>query len=89
MFNTVNDNRQKIYYRLMGRSDMISGVKVDTILYLPGGPNYTVTVNYDALHHKDSNVTNNYSGGNLTLWINDLPEHLIPFNWESNWSTYG
>ena len=89
MFNTVNDSRQMIYYRLMGRSDMISGVKVDTILYLPRGPNYTVTVNNDAIYKKESNVTNNYSGGNLTLLVNEFPGHLIPYNWETNWSSYG
>lgn len=70
----TNDSQLDIYFRMSGSSDISPGFKSETYVYLPRGPNYTVLISSVGDLNK-SKVTNEYTGGNLTLWVND-PEHM-------------
>jgi hypothetical protein len=70
----ANDSQLDIYFRMSGSSDINPGFKSDTYLYLPRGPNYTVSISIWESYRNVSNVTNKFTGGNLTLYVND-PEH--------------
>ena len=74
-YSKVNDSSLDIRMGLMSWSDGPS-VKTDTLLYLPQGSNYTVTIRNGWSHMNQSGVVTKYTGGNLTLWVND-PEHAL------------
>ncbi len=74
IYTNTDNGRLDIYFRMSGSSDISPGFKSDTYLYLPRGPNYTVSISIWESYRNVSNVTNKYTGGNLTLYVND-PEH--------------
>ncbi len=67
----TNDGRLDIYFSLTGSSDIRPGVRSDTYVYLPRGPNYTVSIGIWESYRNESTIINKYSGGNITLWAND------------------
>lgn len=67
----TNDGQLDIYFSLTGSSDIRPGVRSDTYVYLPRGPNYTVLIGIWESYRNESNITNKYTGENLTLWAND------------------
>lgn len=77
----TNDSHLDIYFRMTGSSDIQPGFKSDTYVYLPQGPNYTVTIGIWETYRNVSNVTNEYTGGNLTLWINNQEHWPEPQNY--------
>lgn len=79
-YSEANGSSRDIRLGLMSWSDGPS-VKTDTLLYLPEGPNYTVTIRNGWTRPNQSDVVAKYTGGNLTLWVND-PEH--PLKWHPN-----
>ena len=82
IYPDINETDMDLDFRLFGASDAYyPGIKTDTIVYLPRGPNYTMTINNGAGHPNESRIVSKYTGGNLTLWIND-PKHILP------WYTY-
>lgn len=64
-----NDSQLNINFLLPGTDMVTPGITVDTLVYLPHGPNYTL-----AIYNLGSPVITKYTGGNLTLWAND-PDH--------------
>jgi hypothetical protein len=75
----TNDNQLEIFFRMSGSSDIRPGFKSDTYVYLPRGPNYTVFVSSPGNYPNESRVTNNYTGGNITLVVNDHERMPQPF----------
>ncbi len=73
----TNDSGLEIYFRMSGSSDISPGFKSDTYVYLPRGPNYTVFASSSGSYQNESKVTNHYTGGNITLIVNDR-EHMPP-----------
>jgi hypothetical protein len=71
----VNDTGEIIYYRVWS-FDNANNAVADLYVYLPRGPNYTIMITQG--YGNGGTVVNKYSGGNLTLWVND-PAHS-PYN---------
>lgn len=82
-YSDIVENHQDIRLGLMSWSDGPS-VTTDTLLYLPQGPNYTVTIRNGWSHPNESSVVTRYTVGNLTLRVND-PEH--PLYWHPRYPT--
>lgn len=79
---SVNDTGEMINYHVWS-FDNAGNAIADLYVYLPRGPNYTIMI-VQAFTREP--VVNRYSGGNLTLWVND-PDHNH-LNWYDNWSQY-
>jgi hypothetical protein len=60
---------------MSGSSEISPGIKSDTYVYLSRGPNYTVITDSSGNLQNESEVTNSYTGGNITLMVNDW-EHM-------------
>jgi hypothetical protein len=72
LYQRLNDTHQNIYFFLPGTDTVNTGIKIDTLLYLPHGPNYTLIIWNIA--NGESPVATRYAGGNLTMWLDD-PDH--------------
>lgn len=70
----TNDSQTDLYFWLSDFSDIRPGTISDMYVYLPQGPSYNFTINNLGANRSENKVSNNYSGGNLTLWVND-PQH--------------
>jgi hypothetical protein len=74
-FYLRNDSdRLMVDFRLNNTFDH-GGVKVDTFVYLPQGPDYHLILIGRGLVTDESWVINKYSGGNLTLRVMDLDQY--------------
>lgn len=51
-----------------------------TLVYLPAGPSYNVTINCRDFASVKSGTVNKYTGGNLTLWVNDTVHGLYRYS---------
>ena len=83
MSGNLNGSRYEVRLGMMGSSEAPPTVKTDTLLYLPQGWNYTVTIKNGWSHLNQSGVVNLYIGWNLTLrvndpgdWLDDPAQHL-------------
>jgi len=82
VYQRFENGEQIIDIRMM-TSDIYTGFPTDTYVYLPRGPNYEVTILNASFYRDQSPFTNKYSGGNITLWVDDS-NHLPPESIDPN-----
>lgn len=72
---------QGVDVRLQNLFEDEPGTKVETIISLPHGPEYTVMIANYGPNRSSTTVVNHYTGGNLTLLVSDpdprMPDHLV------------
>lgn len=85
VYETREDNQLNIFYVQPGREEVEPTIKTDNIVYLPRGPNYTIVISNGGYASFESPVIVRYTGGNLTLWVNN-PDHLpqYPYHFPDN-----
>jgi hypothetical protein len=66
--------------RLYGNLRIDSNIRdFESFMYLPAGPSYNMTITCSDFKKIENNMVNKYTGGNLTLWVNDTVHGLYRY----------
>jgi hypothetical protein len=73
----MQDDNERLYGYLRIDSNIRN---VESIVYLPEGPSYNVTITCRDFNDIKGSTVNRYTGGNLTLWVNDTVRGLYRYS---------